>query len=112
MPHTIQLVDPNSVDMKDVIVFNVSQNLGNKFLLSALHPEQDSAQRRAIQTLEKAGATVRSLNMPELTEKLNAFSIWSAMMDRESPKPFDEIIREGLGMFNLTCIFISRRILF
>ena len=89
--------DPALVDMSSVVVYDVCYSLGHSLLLSSLHPDQERAQRKAINALQKAGATIMTLEMPELTAKLDAFSVWSAMMDRESPLRFDEIIREGLG---------------
>lgn len=93
----IQATCPEEVDISSIVVYDLCSNLGNAFFLSTLHPDQLKAQKTAVQTLRKAGAEILKLDMPALTKGLNAFSVWSALMDRESPRPFDEIIREGLG---------------
>ena len=104
------LNSPDIVNLSSVVIYDVCSNLGNELLLSVLHPEQIAAQKAAISCLRKAGATIEQLDMSAISEGLNAFSVWSALMDRESPMRFDEIIREGSGpMFYpwelLKCLF-------
>lgn len=93
----VLLTPPSDLQIKDVIVYDLCCNLGHGLLLSSLHSDQVAAQHSAIVALQKCGATIKTLPIPSITEGLNAFSAWSAMMDRESPLRFDEIIREGLG---------------
>jgi fatty acid amide hydrolase 2 len=93
----VSIVDPASVDISSLTVYDVSYNLGNPLLLSTIHPEQLHAQRTAIAAFRDSGAKIVELALPEMSAGLNAFSVWSAMMDAASPKMFDCIIRDGLG---------------
>lgn len=95
--YPVRLTPPDKVDMKSVIVYDFCSNLGNGLLLSGLHPDQVRAQNTAVMALKDSGATIEYIDIPELSEGLTAFSVWSAMMDRESPQYFDEIIRENMG---------------
>jgi Asp-tRNA(Asn)/Glu-tRNA(Gln) amidotransferase A subunit family amidase len=95
--HRVKLQDPNSVRLSDLVVYNVDYNFGNRWILSSLHPEMLAAHRAAIEKLRAGGATIKELDIPELREGLEAFSVWSAMLFREKSGWFDDCIREGMS---------------